>query len=268
MIKMVVTDIDGTIYSPEIGVTQEIKDCFKRLKQNNIKLVIATGRTVKSTQGMSKRFGVEVPLICYQGAVVASPSGEIWNAKYYNEKTARQVINDLRAKNIHINVYVNDQLYVENDDDYIKEYIKDKMITYKVVNSFDELKFDKLNKVLAIDNDKDLINSLVKELGKKYKDDTFVVKSTDYFCEIANKDATKGNAVKFLAQKWGLGLDEVLAIGDQNNDIDMVKVAGVGVAMGNGTSEIKKEADYITDTVENFGFIKAINKFVFNDEEN
>ncbi|MBR6163936.1 HAD family phosphatase [bacterium] len=268
MIKMVVTDIDGTIYSPKIGVTEEIKDCFRKLKRNNIKLVIATGRTIKSTQGMAGKFGVEVPLICYQGAIVANYTGEIWNAKYYDEKTARQVINDLRAKNIHMNVYVNDQLYVENDDDYIKEYIKDKMITYKVVNSFDELKFDRLNKVLAIDNDKNVINSLVKELGEKYKENTFVVKSTDYFCEIADKGATKGNAVRFLAQKWGFDLSEVLAIGDQNNDIDMVKVSGVGVAMGNGTPEIKKEADYITETVENFGFIEAMNKFVFKGEGN
>ena len=140
------------------------------------------------------------------------------------------------------------------------------MIDYKVVRSFDDLDLKKLNKVLAIDNDKNLINSLVKELGEKYKEDTFVVKSTDYFCEIADKYATKGNAVRFLAKKWGLKLDEVLAIGDQNNDIDMIKVAGVGVAMGNGTSEIKKEADFVTDRVENFGFIKAINKFVFEEE--
>ena len=266
MIKMVVTDIDGTIYTPSMGVTQEIKDCFKRLQKNNVKLVIATGRTFKSTKGMAKRFDAEVPLICYQGAIVANYSGEILDAKYYNETTARKVINELRNRNIHMNVYVNDQLYVENDDDYIKEYIKDKMIDYKVVRSFDELKMDKLNKVLAIDNDKELINSLVKELGEKYKEDTFVVKSTDYFCEIANKDATKGNAVKFLAKKWGLKLNDVLSIGDQNNDIDMIKVAGTGVAMGNGTSEIQKEADYVTDTVENFGFIKAINKFVFGEE--
>ncbi len=266
MIKLVVTDIDGTIYNPEMGITREIKNCFNRLKDNNVELVIATGRTFKSTKGMAERFEVEVPLICYQGALVADFNGEIWDAKYYNEKTARKVINDLRKQNVHMNVYVDDQLYVENDDDYIKEYIKDKMIDYKVVRSFDDLDLKKLNKVLAIDNDKNLINSLVKELGEKYKEDTFVVKSTDYFCEIADKYATKGNAVRFLAKKWGLKLDEVLAIGDQNNDIDMIKVAGIGVAMGNGTQEIKNEADYVTDSVDNFGFIKAINKFVFEEE--
>ncbi len=266
MIKLVVTDIDGTIYTPSMGITKEIKDCFKRLEQNNVKLVIATGRTFKSTKGMAEKFSVQVPLICYQGALVADFNGEIWDAKYYNETTARKVINDLRERKVHMNVYVDDQLYVEEDDDYIKEYIKDKMIDYKVVRSFDELKMDKLNKVLAIDNDKNLINSLVRELGEKYKEDTFVVKSTDYFCEIANKDATKGNSVRFLAEKWGLKLGEVLAIGDQNNDIDMIKVAGTGIAMGNGTQEIRKEADFVTDTVENFGFIKAINKFVFEEE--
>ena len=65
-----------------------------------------------------------------------------------------------------------------------------------------------------------------------------------------------------MANKLGFTEKEVLAIGDQNNDIEMVKTAGIGVAMGNGTEEIKAKANYITDTVDNEGFVKAINKFV------
>ena len=62
---------------------------------------------------------------------------------------------------------------------------------------------------------------------------------------------------------YGIKLDEVLAIGDQNNDIEMIETAGIGAAMANGTEEIKSKANYITDSVQNDGFIKAINKFVW-----
>ena len=154
---------------------------------------------------------------------------------------------------------------MEDDDEYIKDYIGDKGIDYFKVDSFDELDFSKLNKMLAIRYDVKFIDDLISELRAKYPQ-IYIVKSFDYFCEIANKEATKGNAVKFLADKFGLNIDEVLAIGDQNNDIEMVQTAGVGVAMGNGTEEIKKAADYVADSVQNDGFVKAINKFVWGQD--
>jgi Cof subfamily protein (haloacid dehalogenase superfamily) len=165
-----------------------------------------------------------------------------------------------------MNVYVEDQLYVENDNEYIKNYIGDKGIDYFKVDSFDELDFSKLNKVLAINYDENFINKLIEELREKYPE-IYVVRSFKYFCEIANKEATKGNAIKFLANKYGIKIEEVMAIGDQNNDIEMVETAGVGVAMGNGTEEIKKAADYITTSVDEDGFVKAVNKFVWGLED-
>lgn len=262
MIKMVVTDIDGTIYSPETGISQAVKSCVKELTNNGIYVAIATGRSFSSTKSIADELGIQCPLICYQGGLINSYEGEILDVKYLNEDIAREIVKDLRSRGIHMNVYIEDVLYVENDNDYIKAYVGDKGIDYFKVNSFDELDFSKLNKVLAIDHDTQLIENLIKELQEKYPQ-IYVVKSTNIFCEIANKEATKGNAIKFLANKLGFTEKEVLAIGDQNNDIEMVKTAGVGVAMGNGTAEIKAIANYVTDSVKEDGFVKAINKFVW-----
>jgi hypothetical protein len=262
MIKMVVTDIDGTIYTPEQGITDNVKNCIQNLVKNGVIVVIATGRTYLSAKVVADKIGIKCPLICYQGGLTKSYEGEILEVKYLNEKIAREIIELARRRNIHLNVYVNDTLYVENDDKYIKDYIGDKGIDYFKVNSFDELDFSKLNKMLAIKYDSEFIEALIDELKSKYPQ-IYVVKSFKYFCEIANKEATKGNAIKFLAKKYGFSEKEVLAIGDQNNDIEMVETAGVGVAMGNGTEQIKKVANYITDSVENDGFVKAIDKFVW-----
>ena len=262
MIKMVVTDIDGTIYTPEKGISSEVKECILDLKKNGIHFAIATGRTYGSAKYIADKIGIECPLICYQGGLIKSYEGEILDVKYLNGNIAKKIISDFRKRNIHLNVYVEDRLYVENDDKYIKDYIGDKGIDYFKVKSFEELDFTKLNKMLAIKYDEKFIDNLIIELRHKYPD-IYVVKSFIYFCEIADKAATKGNAIKYLAKKYGIREDEVLAIGDQNNDIEMIETAGVGVAMGNGTIQIKSKADYITDTIENQGFIKAINKFVW-----
>ena len=265
MIKMVVTDIDGTIYSPQIGITDEVKKCIKNLVDNGIHFAIATGRNFGSTKCVADEIGVKCPLICYQGGLINTYSGDKIDVKYVDEKLARKIVKELRARNIHMNVYIEDVLFVENDNDYIKEYVGDKGIDYFKVSSFDELDFTKLNKILAIDKDTSIIENLIKELQTRYPE-LYVVKSQPIFCEIANKEATKGNAIKLLAEKFGFTENEVLAIGDQNNDIEMVVTAGVGVAMGNGTEDIKAKADYITDTVLNNGFVKAIDKFVWGKE--
>ena len=262
MIKMVVTDVDGTIYNPKIGITKEVKDCILHLKNNGVKFVIATGRTYLSAKYIADMIGVKCPLVSYQGGMINSYEGQILDVKYLNPDIARKIVNDFRKRNIHLNVYVEDKLYVENDDDYIKNYIGDKGIDYFKVNSFDELDFNKLNKLLAIKYDEKFIDDLILELKNKYSE-IYTVKSFMYFCEISNKDATKGNALKFLANKYGLNKEEVLAIGDQNNDIEMIEMAGVGVAMGNGTLQIKERADYVTEQIENNGFVKAIDKFVW-----
>lgn len=265
MIKMVVTDIDGTIYSPKCGLKDSVKECIKNLVNEGIIVAIATGRTYGSAKSVADKIGIKCPLICYQGGLVNSYEGEILDVKYLNPDIAREIITDFRQRNIHLNVYVEDKLYVENDDKYIKDYIGDKGIDYFKVDSFDELDFLKLNKLLAIKYDVNFIDKLIKELQSKYPQ-IYVVKSFDYFCEIANKEATKGNAIKFLANKYGFSINEVMAIGDQNNDIEMIETAGIGIAMGNGTEEIKNKANYITDTVENDGFIKAVNKYVWGNK--
>ena len=76
----------------------------------------------------------------------------------------------------------------------------------------------------------------------------------------------KGNAVKIVADMFGIKQDEIMGCGDQNNDIELLTCSGIGVAMGNATDTLKGYADYITDTVDNDGVVKAINKFVYGEK--
>ena len=115
--------------------------------------------------------------------------------------------------------------------------------------------------MLAIDyNHPEKIDKFEKELPKVFPD-LYIIKSTPYFLEFSNKEGSKYCAVKFLQKYWGIDEAETLTIGDQNNDIALLKAGGVKIAMGNATEELKSIADYITDTVYNDGFVKAVEKF-------
>ena len=261
MIKMIATDIDGTILPWANDFTPGLRNCIKKLQQNGVKVVLVTGRMHSSAIHVAKDLGLDTPIISYQGGLIKDIDGNTIHEEDMAISTAKEIIEWSRKENIHLNLYLDDKLYVEKDDDEVKQYTQGKYIEY-TVESFDNLGINKVNKLLAIDfNDADRVTGWVEYLKGKYPD-LYIVKSTPYFCEISSPTAKKSIGVNYLREMWGFKKEEVLTIGDQNNDIDLVTCGGIGVAMGNATEELKACADYITDTVDNDGFVKAVEKFI------
>ena len=261
MIKMVATDIDGTIANWDGEFSPAVRNCLKILSNKGIKVVLVTGRMHSSAIHVAKDLELTTPIISYQGGLVKDLDGKTLYQQNLNSDYAKEIIKWAGENNIHINLYIDDKLYVNKDDEIIKKYVDGKYIDYTVC-SFDDLEIANVNKILAIDySDAQKVTGWVEELQAKYPD-LYIVKSTPYFCEIGSGLAKKSLGVEFLCKLWNIQTNEVLTIGDQNNDIDLIKSGGVGVAMGNATDELKHCADYITDTVDNDGFVKAIEKFV------
>lgn len=263
MIKMVATDIDGTILKWDYEFSPNVIKCIKDLTKSGIKVVLVTGRMYSCTTFIADELGITTPLVTYQGGLIKDnkPDGKVYYEKYLDSADAKEIIKWAKDNNIHINLYMDDVLYVEHDDETIRKYTDARFIDFKIC-SFDDLEIKNVNKILAIKyGDAEAVTGWLNYLKSKYPD-LNIVKSTPFFCEISNKDARKSCGVEFLRKMWDIKQDEVLAIGDQNNDIDLLQAGGIKVAMGNGTPELKEYADYITDTVENDGFVKAIEKFV------
>lgn len=261
MIKMIATDIDGTILNWNGEFSPAVIECINKLNNDGIKIVLVTGRMHGSTVPIAEKLGLENPVVSYQGGLIKDLSGKTLYQKQLPDDYARKIILWAKENDVHINLYLDDRLYVERDSETIQRYIVGKFVGYKVC-PFWQLKIENVNKILAIDySNPDRVTSWVEELSKMFPD-LYVVKSTPYFCEIGNKEAKKSAGVEYLRNMWGIEKDEVLAIGDQNNDIELLKAGGIAVAMGNGTEELKKYADFVTDTVDNDGFVKAVEKYL------
>ena len=263
MIKMVVTDIDGTIADKDANISIKVRDTIKKLKNKGIKVVLSTGRMFRATYPVLKDLELDTPIISYQGGFVKEFYGEqkVLYTKYTDKTLAHEIIDYFRSKNIHINVYVNDVLYVEKEDEYIKKYIENRNIVYSVVKDLKDVNMDCLHKVLGIDKDAEKIRIATEKLKEKYQSKLYIIRSTPYYCEVSNPEASKSSALCFLRDYWGFKPEEVLAIGDQDNDIDMIKAAGIGVAMGNGTPNLKDSADFITKSLDEDGFSYAMEKY-------
>lgn len=263
MIKLIATDIDGTILIPEGKFTPGVKSCIKTLGEKGIKIVLVTGRMDKSALLIANELNLETPIVSYQGGLVKKGEDVLYE-RYLTEEQAEKIIDWAKSEKIHLNLYNNDILYSENYDYEIDRYCTIQHVDC-VIKPFREIRKDKVNKILAIDySNPERISKYEEELPKMFPD-LYIIKSTQYFLEFSNKEASKYCAVKFLQKYWGVDDSETLCIGDQNNDIELLRAGGIKVAMGNATEELKKHADFVTDSVYNDGFVQAINKFCLKD---
>lgn len=263
MIKLVATDIDGTIFIPEKEFSQGVRNCIKRLCEKNIKVVLVTGRMNAAAVSIAKELGLETPVVSYQGGLVVENEKKLYE-RYLTPEQCEKILDwaGVNGENIHINLYNDDVLYSESDCYEVKRYCNNLHTEYKV-KKFSEIKKDKINKLLAIDySNPERISRYEKELQDIFPD-LYIVKSTPYFLEFSNPEASKKYAVEFLQNYWGLKKEEILTIGDQNNDIALLQAGGIKIAMGNATDELKDVADYITESVYDDGFVKAMEKFCF-----
>jgi len=259
-IKLIATDIDGTILKYNFEFNQEVKDCIKGLCQAGIKVVLVTGRMHAATDYIAEELGLDTPIISYQGGMVKH-NNEVLYQRTLPALETREILNWAKQNDVHVNLYMNDELYVEKDDEIVRRYTGERSTGF-IVKSFEGLDLHDLNKLLLIDfNNHQRVTDWANYLSKNYPQ-LHVVKSTPYFCEVCHGEATKFCAVEFLRKHYGFKKEEVMTIGDQNNDIELLAAGGLKVAMGNATPELKAVAEYITDTVNNNGFVKAVERFV------
>ncbi len=262
-IKLIALDVDGTIMDKSYRISDRVKNTISCAVKKGIKVMIATGRMYSATVPTAVELGLKTPLIVYQGSLIKEfhESDRTLLHHYLNTDISYEVIRDTRKKNVQINAYLDDKLYVETASPILVDYAQRRSIPYHTVDCFENCENFLPTKILAMDPDPEKINRLVGEFKEKYSDRLNITKSTDYFCEFINKKCSKADGIMFLAEKWGIDRAEIMAIGDHDNDREMIDFAGTGVAMGNSHDNLKQAADYVTESVNNDGAALAIEKF-------
>lgn len=263
MIKLLALDIDGTILKKDYSLSERVKETIQKASSSGVKVVLATGRMYSATTFITEELGLDTPVLTYSGGLVRS-SNEVFYEKMIPDNIARKVIKELKNFDIQLNLYLNDELYSETETPVLVKYCEDRKLDY-IIKSFDEIENIQANKLLAIGKTPEATAELLEYLQKKFPEDLVIVRSLPTFCEIIAKDASKGKAIIFLADSWGVTANEIMAVGDQDNDIELLKVAGIKVAMGNATEGLKAIADYIAPSVDDDGLAVAIEKFILGE---
>ncbi len=261
-IKLWVSDIDGTLMNYDGSYTPRMAKLIEKINNSDCKLILATGRMFMGADFVAQKFNLNNPIICYQGAVVRTKDEILWQAPIKNE-IALEIIDYLKSKNIHTHVYNDDILYVEDDNKKImSEYCDNRGTTYVVIDDFNKLKLNGVPKVLGVIEDKTLMQEIKKELSEKYKGILTIVQSSPIYLEINDINASKGKALDFLKEYLNLSDDEVIATGDQDNDIELLEHAGIKVCVGSNSEKLRNIAQYHCSSVNSDELVDLIEGLV------
>lgn len=267
MIKLIAIDIDGTLITSNHLITDEVKQAIQTALNHGVKIVLCTGRPTPSAMTYVNELNLNNTddyLITYNGAVMHRLDSK---DPIYQQILEYSDIQDLFACaekfNTHVHAISDHGIYTPNKDisryTVLESWLTHMPLFYETPNQLDP--HTVYNKLMMVD-EPSILDYLVAHLDNNISDRYTILRSEPYYLEFVNNKASKGRAVARLMTKLNLSKDQVMGIGDSGNDLDLMTSCGIGVAMGNATEELKELADYITDTNDNNGVAKAIQKFI------
>ncbi|MEA5621393.1 Cof-type HAD-IIB family hydrolase [Nostoc sp. UHCC 0251] len=268
-IKLLVLDIDGTIAGHSNTISAGVKQAIIAAQAKGIQVAIATGRMYRSALRFHQEIGSTLPLMAYQGAWIQDPiTQKIHRHWPVSREIAYQLLDyfeqpELRSL-LSVHFYINDQLYVREVTRETKIYAERSGITPIPVGDLRQALTNEPTKILALCDDTDVIDQLLGNLRRQYTPaELYLTTSVATFFEATNASVSKGTAVRYLAEELlGLQIANVMAIGDNFNDLEMLEYVGLGVAMGNAPAGVQAIAQWVAPSVEEDGAAVAIAKFL------
>lgn len=288
MIKLIASDMDGTLLNASHEISEKNAEAIRYAQSLGITVIIATGRAFYEASTPVEHSGLKVPYICLNGAEVRDESFNIISTSNLNHELVQRITTELDNEDVYYQIYTNRGIYTENPDrdleiyvdiaeragqqadvEKIKHAIQDRIDngSLKVVEDYSKIESvpgELIMKILAFDSDLEKIDRVSKRLSES--NHLAISSSSRGNIEITHSDAQKGIALESIAEKLGVDMDEVMAIGDNLNDVSMLSRVGYPVAMENATDEVKAVANYITESNEQDGVGNAIIKYL--DEHN
>lgn len=260
--RLIALDLDDTLLGRDLVFRPRVLRAVRAARDAGLMLSLATGRMFQSALPYAQELGINLPLICYQGALIQDPvSREVLFHKPVPLGKARQVIEIVRRWGLHINAYVDDELYVEKVTPEAERYVSIARVPLHPVG--DLLSFLKSPPTkLVIVSDEATVDRAAGELRAVFGQTLYVTKSLPMFCEVAHPRCNKGIALAFLAANLGVVRRETVAIGDGLNDLEMIQWAGLGIAMGNAPMEVTAAADWVTNSVQDDGAAQALERLL------
>ncbi len=272
--KLVALDLDGTLLRDNKEISTKTVEYISELKKNNIEVVIATGRSYYHGKKLIEPLKEDMIILSNNGSIARHTSNdEVIFANYLSRDKAKKIICESLKSNLNPILHINKfnhgyDLVIEKNPNNMgyHGYMEKENIRYKKIN-FDNLKYENILSI-CIAGEFDELENFRTNIINKYPDtyNSFTSRNLKIraLLEFLDLKGCKWEGIKRYAKSKNITREEIISIGDDNNDIELIKKSGLGIAMKNGTSEIKSIADKITSYDNNSDGVIQELKIYFN----
>ncbi len=268
MIQLAALDLDGTLIGEELAISLRVRRAIEAAQAHDRLITLATGRMFDFLVPIAHSLNIDLPLICYQGGMIraANASHPLYQARM-DRSLMRDVIKWQAERDTRLILYADDKVFLTErrcSDEFYRFMLGERLIWVDdlapVTEQHEPIKF-----VLLVEAEE--AEGIKAELEDRFGKRMTVTRSHEIIVEGNPPGVSKGDALRRLADHLDIPQAQVMAVGDQHNDLSMLTWAGVGVAMGNATHEVKRAADWIAPSVEEHGAAVAIERFMLAGED-
>ena len=266
---LIVSDFDGTLIDDRQRILPEVKEAIDRYIKAGGIFAVCTGRMLCSILPQVRALGLKGPVIAYQGTVIADiETGNVIKSGRMKYEEVSEICRNIEKLGYGINIYNGDNMYTDipKENKYLVRYekiigVEAKHVDGKISDFVLKNKLD-CQKVLSLvkEGEREFVYSeLSRLLGHRFD----VTCSASVLVEVSPMGDTKGEALKFLAKHYGIPIGKTVAVGDNLNDLSMIKAAGIGCAVSNATTQLKEAADFVSVSNNDGALAQIIYKYGF-----
>jgi Cof subfamily protein (haloacid dehalogenase superfamily) len=258
----VLADVDGTLVTEEKVLTKRAQAAVHSLHDAGIRFAITSGRPPKGMAMLFDPLKLDTPISGFNGGLVIKPDLSIIEQKTVPAEVAAKSVELIRTHGLDVWVYRgNDWLIAKADAPHVDREAWTVKFKPKIVADV-AAQLDQVSKVVGVSDDLEAVQRCEAAAKAAFGQRATANRSQPYYLDVTNKDANKGAVVEFLSKHLGVPAAEIATIGDQPTDVPMFKLSGLSIAMGNAPDQVKALANVTTDSYNDEGFAKAMERFI------
>jgi Cof subfamily protein (haloacid dehalogenase superfamily) len=261
-ISLVLADVDGTLVTEEKVLTKRAESAVRALRNAGIRFAITSGRPPLGMAMLFDALELDTPIAGFNGGLFVERDLTIQAQKTVPADVARQALDLIREHGLDAWVYCgNDWLITKPGAPHVAREAWTVKFEPKVVPDFDGM-LDRVAKIVGVSDDHDRVRRCEADAQVAFGQRATANRSQPYYLDVTNKDANKGAVVDYLSNHLNVPAEAIATIGDQPNDLLMFRRSGFSIAMGNASDEVKGQADAVTDSHNDEGFAKAMERCI------
>lgn len=265
MYKLIAVDVDGTLVGEDLVITPAIFEAVNEVRARGINFTLATGRALFSAMKFATPLKIDIPMITFGGALVSHPvTQEVYYKLPLDYQLGRTAYQLLKSLDLHVNIQKIDGVFTTQMDYEAGLYTTLTSNAMHIIEDIDPCLQNDAMKLLVVCTDPEKLLKAEYLIKEKMGEQVFVSRSLSSFLEVLNPQASKGQALKCLGELMKVKREEIMAVGDHYNDMDMLEYAGLGVAMEISPPELQEIADFVSGDPNHDGMAEILNKFVLN----